>query len=237
MTKELDPLYSDPSVLQQYQILSHIGKGSYAVVSSAIEKQTGRSMAVKIYEKMAIRDPQRLDNVKREIKNLKSLHHRNIVSLYHAILDKKRLYLIMENAGKNSLHSLLRRKEQKRFSEHEAANYFKQILSAIACCHRNGICHRDIKLENILVTDSNQIKLIDFGFSVNNRNRLNTYCGTPSYMAPEIAGKTSYEGWQVDMWSCGVLLYVMLCGSYPFRGLDEKELYRKIRGGKYTFRE
>mgnify|MGYP000891366615 FL=1 len=87
------------------------------------------------------------------------------------------------------------------------------------------------------MNDNNQIKLIDFGFSVNSRSRLNTYCGTPSYMAPEIAAKTSYEGWQVDIWACGVLLYVMLCGSYPFRGLDEKELYRKIRAGKYVFRE
>lgn len=142
------------------------------------------------------------------------------MGLVHAIYDKKKIYLIMENAGKNSLHSLLRRKENKRFSEHEARQYFKQLMQAIACCHRAGICHRDIKLENILVNESNQLKLIDFGFSVNSRAKLNTYCGTPSYMAPEIAGKLSYEGWHVDMWSCGVLLYVMLCGMYPFRGLD-----------------
>jgi len=77
---------------------------------------------------------------------LKSLHHRNIATLYHAVYDKKRLYLFMENAGKSSLHSLLRRKESKRFTEHEASNYFKQILAAMACCHRQGICHRDIKL-------------------------------------------------------------------------------------------
>ena len=164
--------------------MSHIGKGSYATVSLAIEKSTQKPFAVKIYERVAALDPQRLLNIEREIKNLKQLKHKNIVSLIHAVNDKKKVFLVMENAGKNSLHSLMRRRESKRFSEADAKHYFRQLLEAMSCCHRNRICHRDIKLENILVNESNQVKLIDFGFSVMSKGKQNTYCGTPSYMAP-----------------------------------------------------
>jgi serine/threonine protein kinase len=96
--------------------MSHIGKGAYATVSLAIEKSTTKHYAIKIYEKLALRDPQRMENIHREIKNMKALRHRNIVGFVDAVSDRRKVFLIMENAGKNSLHSLLRRKESKRFS-------------------------------------------------------------------------------------------------------------------------
>jgi serine/threonine protein kinase len=101
---------------------------------------------------------------------------------------------------------------------------------------QTNICHRDLKLENILIDERNQVKIIDFGFSVNTPmdSRLKVFCGTPSYMAPEIVAKREYNGYHTDIWALGVILYLMLCGNYPFKGITERELYTKIGKGGYT---
>jgi serine/threonine-protein kinase HSL1 (negative regulator of Swe1 kinase) len=143
----------------------------------------------------------------------------------------------MENGGTQSLSRLLRK--ATAFSEDEAKGYFRQLVQAIAYCHSQNICHRDIKLENILVNETGAIKLIDFGFSVrcSSKARLTTYCGTPPYMSPEIAGRFSYSGHATDVWALGVALYLMLNGKFPFRAGNEKELYRLIQQGKYSINE
>lgn len=118
--------------------------------------------------------------------------------------------------------------------------FFKQISEAFDYLHHRGIAHRDVKLDNILIEDkTNMIKVIDFGFAAfcSNTQKLKIFCGTPSYMAPELVRKHEYDGRHVDMWALGVLLYALLAGAFPFRGQNEHELYGKIQRGQLKFPE
>lgn len=121
----------------------------------------------------------------------------------------------MEDGGKLSLAGLLRKSH--KIPEAEAKPLFQQIASGISYCHKQGIVHRDLKLENILVGETGAIKLIDFGFSARSGQRLTSYCGTPPYMSPEITMKVPYLGEPADMWALGIILYLMLEGRFPFR--------------------
>lgn len=139
----------------------------------------------------------------------------------------------MQNGGQQSLSGLLRKTTS--FHEHTAKKYFKQIAQALAYCHSQNICHRDIKLENILVDDHGHVKLIDFGFSIkcNDKVRLTSFCGTPPYMSPQLASRSPYSGQSSDVWALGIALYLMITGKFPFRSSNEKQLYRLIQQGKY----
>lgn len=130
------------------------------------------------------------------------------------------MHLVMELGGYTSLHSYLKTKVDRKLSEEEAKTHFRQTVEAIDYLHKKSIAHRDIKLENILLDESSKIKIIDFGFSVQTQKDklLNVFCGTPSYMSPELATKKDYQGWHADVWALGVLLYVFLCGKFPFKG-------------------
>ena len=138
----------------------------------------------------------------------------------------------MENGGKQSLAGLLRK--VKNFDEGTTKKYFKQMIKAISYCHEQNICHRDIKLENMLVDDSGHLKIIDFGFSTacGDKSKLITHCGTPPYMSPELAARQPYNGLAADIWALGVALFLMLIGKFPFRANDERELYRLIQQNK-----
>lgn len=132
----------------------------------------------------------------------------------------------MEYIGHTSLHAYLKSKINRRLEEKEAKYLFIQIVKGIDYCHYKNIVHRDIKLENILLDENHNIKIIDFGFSIiiPNYKKLNIFCGTPSYMAPEIVNKIMYSGNSADVWALGILLYVMLNGKFPFKGFV-KTLY------------
>ena len=137
----------------------------------------------------------------------------------------------MEYCGKISMREFLKQKRGGRLEEHELKPIFRQIVKAVQYCHQKGIAHRDIKLENILIMNKKLIKLIDFGFSINikNKGRLNLFCGTPSYMPPEIVSKVAYYGKPADIWALGILLFKMLTGNFPFKGRNDRELFRKIK--------
>ena len=127
----------------------------------------------------------------------------------------------MELGGKDSLYNYLKAKKYRCLEENEAKHLFRQTVEGVAYLHSQNIAHRDIKLENILLDEKQSIKLIDFGFSIISQKDklLNIYCGTPTYMSPELAMKKNYQGWQADVWALGVLLYVLLCGRFPFVGI------------------
>ena len=223
--------------ISDYTMGLQIGQGAYATVKQGTHKLTGRKVAIKIYEKYKLIEPQRKISVNREIQILKKLNHINIVKLNETIDTTKQLYLIMELAKGKSLHSYLHSRQSKRLEESEALTIFKQVLEGIEHCHKNFVSHRDIKAENILLSPEHEVKIIDFGFSIcsSATQKLKIFCGTPSYMAPEIVNRKEYSGPLADMWSLGVLLYLMLSGNPPFRGFSDRELFRNISRAQLTF--
>ena len=230
--------------ISHYEIGKVIGKGAYATVKICKNKITQEKFAMKIYEKKILNDNIKKKCILREIEILKKLNHPNIVKLYDTIISDKNILLIQELVNGISLRDFYNKeiRNQRNISQNKLkilSLIFKQIFSAFDYIHKKNIFHRDIKLENILLTKNYEIKIIDFGFGLYNpRNYLQKFfCGTPNYMAPEIIMKKEYDGQKADMWSLGILLYKLFCADFPFKGKDEKDLYRHIIKGKYKIKE
>ena len=230
--------------ISHYEIGKVIGKGAYATVKICKNKITQEKFAMKIYEKKILNDNIKKKCILREIEILKKLNHPNIVKLYDTIISDKNILLIQELVNGISLRDFYNKeiRNQRNISEKKykiLTIIFKQIFSAFDYIHKKNIFHRDIKLENILLTKNYEIKIIDFGFGLYNpRNYLQKFfCGTPNYMAPEIIMKKEYDCQKADMWSLGILLYKLFCADFPFKGKDEKDLYRHIIKGKYKIKE
>lgn len=219
-----------------YMIMSTLGQGAYADVKKAIYKGTEEPVALKIYEKIALQDQMKKNNVIREIHILETLDHPNIIKIYDCLDTTSQVIIILEQVEGISLKSYLAEKQDHRLRQKQAFYIFKQILDAVAYIHGKGITHRDLKLENILLTPSQQVKIIDFGFSTWTKKdgKLKTFCGTPTYMAPEIINKNEYQGPPTDMWALGIILYTILCGTFPFQGAQNKELYKRISKGIFS---
>ena len=222
--------------IEDYTLGSQIGQGAYAIVRSAVKKSTNTKYAIKTYEKSKLLDPHRKRSVQREIEILGLLKHQNIVKLYEIIDTGRQLHLVLEHVGGCSLHGYLKRRPNRRLEEPEARRIFKQILLGIDYCHHKNVTHRDIKLENLLLDDNTNVKIIDFGFSTcfSHEKKAKMFCGTPSYMSPEIVARVEYTGPPADVWALGVLLFVLLCGCYPFKAQSDRELYKKIQYGQFT---
>ena len=227
--------------LAKYEIGNVLGKGAYAIVKIVTNIKTKIKYAMKIYEKEKLNDNSKKKCVYREIEILKRTNHKNIAKLIEVINTPKQILIIQELVNGISLRDYYNNeiRNQKGISEHKAMIFkkiFKQIFDAMNYLHKNHMAHRDIKLENILMTREYEIKIIDFGFGMfNPENKLqNFFCGTPNYMPPEIAFKKPYVGQKADLWSLGVLVYKMYCADFPFKGKNEKDLYKAIRKGKFT---
>ena len=220
-------------LITDYVIGKDIGKGAYAVVKYAIHKSTNRKVAIKIYDKSKFMDQNKLKNVQREIQILHKLNHPNILKLYESIETETYIYLILELIKGFSLSDYVKRRPDRRLEESEACRIFYQLVHALGYCHSNNITHRDIKFENILIDHTHNVKLIDFGFSTNfsSDQKTRIFCGTPSYMAPEIISRVDYYGSPVDIWAIGVVLYGMICGYFPFKSHSDKDCYKKIQSG------
>ncbi|CAG9318879.1 unnamed protein product [Blepharisma stoltei] len=230
---------NDDGTLEDYFIGSEIGKGAYAVVKLGISKANSKKVAIKVYEKITLLDSNKKKNVQREIRILSKLNHPSIVKLYETIETPRSINLILEYVPGCSLQEYVKRRASRRLEEGEARKIFKQIMEGIAYFHSKNISHRDIKLENVLIDQNQQIKLIDFGFGVYipETRRVKLFCGTPSYMAPEIVMKKEHLSQPADIWAAGVLLYVLLAGIFPFRAPHHKELYQKIQKGSFSMPE
>ena len=237
ISKTDSPCRQDP--LNDYIIGNTIGTGAYGIVKYGIHKTTNRKVAIKIYDKSKLVDISRQKSVQGEIKILTKIDHVNIVKLYQTIDTPKFLYIILEFVSGCSLSTLLKRKINRKMEEFEANKIFRELLMALDYCHSKGVTHRDIKLENTLVDQNNTVKLIDFGFATcfSNEKTVKMFCGTPSYMAPEIVARKEYIGPPVDIWAAGVLLYALITGNFPFRANCDKDLYRQILKGNYLVPE
>uniref|UniRef100_A0A3Q2TS16 Serine/threonine-protein kinase MARK1 n=1 Tax=Gallus gallus TaxID=9031 RepID=A0A3Q2TS16_CHICK len=215
-----------------YRLLKTIGKGNFAKVKLARHVLTGREVAVKIIDKTQL-NPTSLQKLFREVRIMKILNHPNIVKLFEVIETEKTLYLVMEYASGGEVFDYL--VAHGRMKEKEARAKFRQIVSAVQYCHQKCIVHRDLKAENLLLDSDMNIKIADFGFSneFTVGNKLDTFCGSPPYAAPELFQGKKYDGPEVDVWSLGVILYTLVSGSLPFDGQNLKELRERVLRGKY----
>ncbi|XP_063806551.1 MAP/microtubule affinity-regulating kinase 4 isoform X2 [Pseudophryne corroboree] len=207
-----------------YRLLRTIGKGNFAKVKLGRHVLTGREVAIKIIDKTQL-NPSSLQKLFREVRIMKGLNHPNI--------GEKWLYLIMEYASGGEVFDFL--VSHGRMKEKEARSKFRQIVSAVHYCHQKNIVHRDLKAENLLLDAEANIKIADFGFSneFTPGGKLDTFCGSPPYAAPELFQGKRYNGPEVDVWSLGVILYTLVSGSLPFDGQNLKELRERVLRGKY----
>uniref|UniRef100_W5NBZ0 non-specific serine/threonine protein kinase n=1 Tax=Lepisosteus oculatus TaxID=7918 RepID=W5NBZ0_LEPOC len=240
-----------------YRLLKTIGKGNFAKVKLARHILTGREVAIKIIDKTQL-NPTSLQKLFREVRIMKGLNHPNIVQLFEVIETEKTLYLIMEYASGGEVfdylvsHGRMKEKEARaKFRQsrswisvqkikasaahHDLCFSLTQIVSAVHYCHQKNIVHRDLKAENLLLDADSNIKIADFGFSneFTLGNKLDTFCGSPPYAAPELFQGKKYDGPEVDIWSLGVILYTLVSGSLPFDGQNLKELRERVLRGKY----
>ncbi|XP_011434566.1 serine/threonine-protein kinase MARK1-like isoform X7 [Crassostrea angulata] len=223
---------TDEPHIGKYRLIKTIGKGNFAKVKLAKHVPTGREVAIKIIDKTQL-NPSSLNKLFREVRIMKNLDHPNIVKLFEVIETEKTLYLVMEYASGGEVFDYL--VAHGRMKEKEARAKFRQIVSAVQYCHQKHIVHRDLKAENLLLDADMNIKIADFGFSNEfvPGNKLDTFCGSPPYAAPELFQGKKYDGPEVDVWSLGVILYTLVSGSLPFDGQNLKELRERVLRGKY----
>ncbi|XP_073018290.1 CBL-interacting serine/threonine-protein kinase 6-like [Primulina eburnea] len=219
----------------KYELGRFLGHGTFAKVYHARNLATGNSVAMKVVGKEKIIRVGMMEQVKREISVMKMMKHPSIVELYEVMASKTKIYFAMEFVRGGELFAKI---AKGRLHEDPARHYFQQLISAIDFCHSRGVYHRDLKPENLLLDGDGNLKVTDFGLSalsdhIHLDGLLHTTCGTPAYIAPEVIGKKGYDGAKADIWSCGVILYVLLAGYLPFQDDNIVAMYRKIYRGDF----
>ena len=210
-----------------YQILGSFEKGSFGTVHFAKNVLTNERLCVKIFDKAKYDTKEKLDSLLDEVLILSELDHPNIVKFHDFLEDEHNYYLFQELCRGKTLFQLIQ--DSKQFPIKNAKEIFKQILFAVDYMHENNIAHRDLKPENIIIDNDNHVKIIDFGLSTKNANKLNEkFCGSPQYVAPEILRYVPYIPEKSDIWSCGVILYTMLVGRFPWKSPIFQEFRREI---------
>ncbi|XP_019100508.1 PREDICTED: CBL-interacting serine/threonine-protein kinase 22-like [Camelina sativa] len=219
----------------KYDLGKLLGSGAFAKVYQAEDLQNGgESVAIKVVQKKRLKDGLTA-HVKREISVMRRLRHPHIVLLSEVLATKTKIYFVMELAKGGELFS---RVTSNRFTESLSRKYFRQLISAVRYCHARGVFHRDLKPENLLLDENRDLKVSDFGLSamkeqIHPDGMLHTLCGTPAYVAPELLLKKGYDGSKSDIWSCGVVLFLLNAGYLPFRDPNIMGLYRKIHKAQY----
>ena len=226
---------NNEKIICDFIIKEKLGEGTFGKVRLGINRQTEETVAIKILDKKKIIKERDKKRIEKELNILKSLRHPNIVHLYADIETNANIYIIMEYIkGIELIHYI---SSNSKLSEEEACFYFRQIISAIEYLHKLKIAHRDIKPENMIIENETKIiKLVDFGLSnyYNTKTEmLSSACGSPSYAAPEMLYGKKYSASPIDIWSCGIVLYAMICGYLPFDDPDYNILYKKIKEGKF----
>ena len=225
-------------LLDSYEVIKQLGKGGYGKVYEVKNIKTGEVRACKHLSKLNIKN---LEKFRREIEILKQMDHPNIIKLYEVYESDRSLYLVMEECKGGEIFDRIIKhiQDKKMYTERDAAKIFEQVMSCIAYCHNKNICHRDLKPENLLFLnegegEDNRLKVIDFGLS-QACDRLKTKVGTAYYVSPEILNGNYTH--LCDIWSAGVILYILLSGDPPFNGPNDNAIYTKIAEMKFKFPE
>ncbi|QDS72316.1 hypothetical protein FKW77_007552 [Venturia effusa] len=218
--------------LGQYSVVRTLGEGSFGKVKLAIHEVTGQKVALKIINRRKLVTRDMAGRIEREIQYLQLLRHPHIIKLYTVITTPNEIIMVLEYAGGELFDYIV---QHGRMSEVKARRFFQQIVCAVEYCHRHKIVHRDLKPENLLLDENLNVKIADFGLSniMTDGNFLKTSCGSPNYAAPEVISGKLYAGPEVDVWSCGVILYVLLCGRLPFDDEYIPALFKKIAQGQF----
>lgn len=217
----------------KYELGRTLGSGSFSKVKLGVDEQ-GKQYAVKIIDKEQLIREHMEEQLKREISVMKLLNHPHIVKLYDVLQTQNHIYLVLELVTGGELFDRIL--SAKKFDEDTARRFFQQMVMALVFCHKHSVCHRDLKPENLLVDDKDNIKITDFGLANLQKpadKLLTTVCGTPNYVAPEVLKETGYNGIIADVWSAGVILFVMMAGYLPFDDPQLDELFKKIQRGDF----
>jgi len=218
--------------LGQYDVIKTLGEGSFGKVKLAVHRASQQKVALKIINRKKLQTRDMTGRIEREIQYLQLLRHPHIIKLYTVITGSNEIIMVLEYAGGELFDYIV---NHGRMPEDKARRFFQQIVCAVEYCHRHKIVHRDLKPENLLLDEHLNVKIADFGLSniMTDGNFLKTSCGSPNYAAPEVISGKLYAGPEVDVWSCGVILYVLLCGRLPFDDEYIPTLFRKIQQGAF----
>lgn len=222
-------------LLGRYEVGRLLGHGTFAKVYHARTVKTGEGVAIKVLDKEKILKSGLTAHIKREISILRRVRHPNIVQLSEVMATKSKIYFVMELVRGGELFNKV---AKGRLKEGVARKYFQQLISAVGFCHARGVYHRDLKPENLLLDDTGNLKVSDFGLSaVSDQMRqdglFHTFCGTPAYVAPEVLARKGYDAAKADIWSCGVVLFVLMAGYLPFHEQNIMAMYKKIYRGEF----
>lgn len=230
---QLQPLMK----IGHYILGQTLGVGTFGKVKVGEHQLTKHKVAVKILNRQKIKSLDVVGKIRREIQNLKLFRHPHIIKLYQVISTPTDIFMIMEYVSGGELFEYI--VKHGKLQEHEARRFFQQIISGVDYCHRHMIVHRDLKPENLLLDHNMHVKIADFGLSnmMMDGEFLRTSCGSPNYAAPEVISGKLYAGPEVDIWSCGVILYALLCGTLPFDDEHVPTLFRKIKSGIFPIPE
>ncbi|CAN6285866.1 unnamed protein product [Urochloa humidicola] len=214
-----------------YELGKTIGEGSFAKVKHARDSRTGAVCAIKVLDRNHVLRHKMVEQIKREISTMKLIKHPNVVQLHEVMASKTKIYMVLEFVDGGELFDKI--VNSGRLAEDEARRYFHQLINAVDYCHSRGVYHRDLKPENLLLDSHGTLKVSDFGLSAfapqtKEDGLLHTACGTPNYVAPEVLADKGYDGMAADVWSCGIILFVLMAGYLPFDDSNLMRLYKQI---------
>ncbi|KAF8703754.1 hypothetical protein HU200_031843 [Digitaria exilis] len=221
--------------MERYEIGRLLGQGTFAKVYYARNLASDQAVAIKTIDKDKIMKTGLMVQIKREISVMRLVRHPNILQPFEVMATKKKIYFVLEYAKGGELFDKV---AKGKLTEENARKYFQQLISAVDYCHSRGIYHHDLKPENLLLDENGTLKVSDFGLSALSESKrqdglLHTACGTPAYVAPEVLIRKGYSGAKADVWSCGVILFVLVASYLPFHGRNLIEMYKKISKAEY----
>jgi 5'-AMP-activated protein kinase catalytic alpha subunit len=222
-------------MIGDYIVKHTIGKGTFSRVKLGINKYTGEKVAIKILDKLKIVEKEDLERIIREMRMLSELDNEHVIKVFQIYEDDNHYLIIMEYCEGGELFNYI--VKNQKLSENETAFFFYQIIKGVEYIHSKGIAHRDLKPENLLLDKDKKLKIIDFGLSnyFDGFQKLETPCGSPCYASPEMVGGNKYNGFFIDVWATGIILFAMLCGYLPFEDDNNDILFKQILNGKINY--